>query len=710
MRESDIEAKVDALIGAMTTEEKVHQLQSFYLNGNARLGIPNLQPCECLHGVLEEHATSFPQAIAMASTWDTDLVRRVAATIAQEARAFGVHQTYSPMLGVARDPRWCRTEECFSEDPYLVSRMGVATILGFQGEGDERFGPDRIIATAKHFVADGEPLGGLNGSPAELSDRVLHEVHLAPFKAAVEEARVGSIMPAHHTVNGIPCHTHKALLQDLLRETYGFDGFVVADNNDIKNLITCLNAAETPVEAARMSLEAGVDQEMNLYEVWNENRMYGESLIAAVASGEIDERLVDEAARNVLRAKLRLGLLEEYPEVDPARDPIQNPEREIETYSIETYAAVKKVKGIKRPNLKDVIYDEANDALALEAAEKAVILLKNEAGRLPLDKDGLKTIAVLGPNSQARRLGRYSTGDCRGYVSVLDGIRAAVGKGTEVVAEEGCRIEDPAYDKIEEAAALARKADVAVLVLGGSHQTAVENVDRDTLQPVGLQNELAQAVMDTGTPVVLVLLHGRPLAITRIAEQVDAVLDGWYLGQACGTALARVLFGEVNPSGKLTVTIPRNVGQVPCYYNRMRWGRNRTYLDSTVEPLFPFGFGLSYTTFAYAEPRLAQPEIARDARTSVGVEVTNTGDRAGDEIVQMYVRDLYVSRNRPILELKGFRRIALEPGETKTVSLDVTPEKLAFWEDGAWVVEPGAFDVLVGPSSVDLQAARLEVV
>jgi len=716
--ELSIEERVNDLIGRMTIEEKALQLASFFPNGNIRLDIPHLQAGEALHGVCLPKATCFPQAIALASTWDPELIERMANIIAKEARALGVHHVYSPMLGVVRDPRWGRTEESYGEDPYLVSRIGVAFIKGLQGTGKNLFDKNHIIATAKHFVADGEPIGGLNGSAFDVSERSLHEVFLPPFKAAVEEAKVGCIMPAHHSLNGLPCHANKHIMVDILKDTYGFKGFVVSDNNDILNLVNFMRVAKTTTEAARLSLESGVDTELAWQRPWAKGRTYGQPLVEAVKKGIIPVELLDRAVKNVFRAKFKLGLFDNGQQIKPWQDYKVSGDKGRPDYKEVTYADSIRGRDLgndyfnqldhltnPRQDANEILNDPSHNKMALDVARKAIILLKNENNLLPLDKGKLKRIAVIGPNADEEVLGGYSTPKVRYFVSVLDGIINHVGHKVEVFYAQGVSLEDLEWENIDEAVAIARKSDVVVLVIGGNEITCKENEDRDYLSLVGKQQELAEAVYATGKPIVVVLLHGRPLAVEWIKEHIPVIIEGWYLGQETGNAVADVLFGGVNPGGKLPITIPRNVGQVPTYYNRLRSGRPGCYFRSTTKPLWPFGHGLSYTTFEYSNLEVV---VTFPSSAIVKVDLTNTGSRAGDEVVQLYISDEYCSVVRPPLELKRFKRISLRPGETKTVTFTLAKDAFAFYDEkkSDWVVEPGTFKIMVGSSCQDIRLSK----
>jgi beta-glucosidase len=722
-----VDARADDLLARMTLEEKVHQLATMYPNGNVRLGIPHLKSGEALHGVTLEHATSFPSPLAMGSTWNPVLIERMGAQVARESRALGTHQVYSPMLGVLVDPRWGRSEESYGEDPYLVSRIGVAYIAGLQGLGAQRFGPDRVVASPKHYVADGDPRGGLNAADMDVSERRLREFFLPPFRAAVQEARVGSLMAAHHAVNGIPMHSNTYLLQDVLRHEWGFDGHVISDNSDIRRLHELKRVAETRPDAARLALEAGIDQELQIGWEWD-RRTYGRHLMDGLASGVVSEELVDRAARNVLRTKFSIGLFDDGTPVYPWQDHLASGDEgagPIDGYPefewVENTSAVRGIdeplneyfnflhrNGVPRDDWREVLYDPANDRLALEVARQAITLLKNDGDLLPLDRRTLGTLAIIGPNAEVEILGAYSTPQARHFVTVADGVRAAVGNEVEVLVVEGVSLthydgRSPVFDEADIPAAVeaARRADAVVLAIGGNELTGKENQDSDTIDLPGRQLELVRAVHATGTPTVAVLLNSRPLAFPWVAENIPAILEGWFLGQETGTAVAEALFGETNPGGKLPVSLARNTGQIPSTYYRTAL-EDPDYRDNPYGPLFSFGHGLSYTRFEYAD-LMIDPTGATSA--TVRVNVANVGHRAGDEVVQLYVRDEYASVVRPVLELKRFQRVHLEAGETTTVEFELEADAFAFYDvDGrAWKVEPGGFEILVGSSSADIR-------
>ncbi len=665
-----------------------------FLKEQTRLGIPAMMHEEALHGHAAQGGTSYPQAIALASTWDVDLVEKVFNATAKEIRARGAQQALTPVLDVARDPRWGRTEETYGEDPYLVSRIGVACIRGFQGKGGT-IDRDHIIATTKHFASHGQPEAGENAAPGNYSERVLREFFLSPFEAAIREAGALSVMPSYNEIDGIPSHANKWLLQKVLREEWGFQGFIVSDYHGIDQLESFHHVVANNEDAAKKALETGVDLELP------DILCYG-TLADQVRAGRISEATLDKTVARILRAKFITGLFENpYVDVDGAVEMANNPQHR---------------------------------ALALQAAREAIILLKNENNVLPLDASKLRSLAVIGPNAAKTHLGGYSQ-DPGQTASILDGIKAKLGDEVKVGYAEGAGItadnadwrgwyidkvepSDPALDakRIAEAVELAKSSDVVLLVLGGNEQTCREAWspthlgDRDSLDLLGMQDDLFEAVLATGKPTIVLLINGRPLSINNIAEKAPAILEGWYLGEETGTAVAEVLFGDVNPGGKLPITVPRSAGQLPSYYN-YKPSAKRGYLFASKEPLFPFGYGLSYTTFKYDNVRLSQAKIGTSGRTSVKVDLTNTGTVKGDEVVQMYIRDQVSSVTRPVKELKGFRRITLGPGETATVELPITPASLQFYDENMQrVVEPGLFDIMVGGSSTDLKTVTLEVV
>ncbi len=662
-----------------------------WMKENTRLCIPILFHEECLHGHAAPRGTSFPQAIALASTWDPVLVRDVFAATAAEVRARGAQQCLAPVLDLARDPRWGRTEETYGEDPYLVSRIGVAAIQGFQGVGPF-IDKTHVVATAKHFAVHGQPEGGTNVAPGNYSERVIREYFLKPFKAAVEEGGVQSVMPSYNEIDGVPSHGNKHLLDDVLRREWGFPGVVVSDYFAIADLNVLHHIVSNNDEAAKLALESGVDVELPFGNAYH-------SLIKQVREGKVSQGDVDRAVGRILRLKFLTGLFDDA-SVDP------------------DYA-------------EKITNNAEHQQLALKAAHEAIILLKNQNNLLPLDRTKYKRIAVIGPNAAELHLGGYSDNPGRG-VSILQGIRNKVGSTAEVLYSEGCKITETAPDwnadkvvlgdpalnakRIAAAVQVSKKADIVMLVLGENEQTSREawapthEGDRDNLDLLGNQDDLVKAILATGKPTAVFLIHGRPNSVNYIAANVPAVLDGWYLGQETGTAVADVLFGDYNPGGKLPITVPRTVGQLPDYYYQ-KPSAKREYLGTSTQPLFPFGYGLSYSTFKYSNLRLAPDTIGPQGQTKISVDVTNTGKSRGDEVAQLYIRDEVSSVTRPVKELRGFQRITLDPGQSHTVEFMLGPEQLSFLDhDMHRVVEPGTFKIMVGGSSVDVIETKLNVV
>jgi beta-xylosidase len=655
------------------------------------LGIPFLFQGEALHGDMEDGSTSFPQALGLAATFDPALIHKIFTAAGNEAGARGQDQVFAPVLGLARDPRWGRTEETYGEDPYLVSRMGVAAITGLQGP-TWFIGRDHVMATAKHYAVHSQPEGGTNTAPGNYSVRVIRENFFEPFKAAVQEAHVGSVMASYNEIDGIPSHINHWLLDKVLRQEWGFQGFITSDGDGIQMLWQVHHVARNNADAARQALAAGVDFDLSDGSAYR-------TLLWQVKDGIVPESELDRAVSKVLAAKFRLGLFDDpYVDPDAAARIVNSPEHR---------------------------------ALAERAAEEVMVLLKNENHLLPLDLSKLHSIAVIGPNAADVHVGGYSRQPGH-EVSILQGIRDYVGKRAVVNYALGCKItdapegwrgwyannvklapEDPA--EIAAAVAAARKSDVAILVVGENESTNreawAENHlgDRDSLDLLGAQNDLVKAVVATGKPVVVILINGRPLSINYIAEHVPAILEGFYLGEEGGTAAARVLFGDVDPGGKLPITFPHTVGDLPDFYNH-KPSDDRSYAFSTRQPLFPFGYGLSYTTFKFDNLRVEPTHIQTGGTAKVSVDVTNTGDRAGDEVPQLYVHQEIASVTRPVMLLRGFERIHLEPGQKRTVTFTIGPDDLSLINvDMHRVVEPGTFDIMVGPSSADTRTIHLEV-
>ncbi len=690
-RPSDAGGGKDARSMAVLT----NAIQKFFLE-NSRLGIPVMFHEECLHGHAAPGGTSFPQPIALGATFNPGLVESLFTMTALEARLRGAHHALTPVVDVAREPRWGRVEETYGEDPYLVSRLGIAAVRGFQGEKNFR-DKQHVLATLKHFVGHGQPESGMNCAPSNVSMRVLQETFLYTFKEALREAGAVTLMASYNEIDGVPSHANKWLLQDLLRKEWGFKGFVVSDYYAIWELgyrpdTHGHNVARDKKESCALAVEAGVNIELPDPDCYLH-------LVELVKKGVLKESQLDDLVAPMLFWKFEMGLFDD-PYVDP-----EEADR--------------------------VVGCDEHRALALTAAHEAITLLKNKNNLAPLDSSKIKTIAVIGPNADRGLLGGYS-GVPKHNVTVLDGIKAKVGKKVKVLYSEGCKItiggswnqdavvpSDPEEDRkaIAEAVRVAKKADVIVLAIGGNEQTSREAWglnhmgDRTSLDLIGRQEELVKAMLALGKPVIVFLFNGRPLSINYVAENVPVIYECWYLGQETGHAVADVLFGDYNPGGKLPISVPRSVGHLPVFYNYKPSAR-RGYLFDDVSPLYAFGYGLSYTSFNIANPRLAKKRIRTDGSTQVSVDVTNTGKRAGAEVVQLYIRDLVSSVTRPVKELKGFRKVWLEPGETTTVTLDITPALLSFYDvNMKYVVEPGEFAIMVGNSSrdADLQKLTLQV-
>ena len=682
-------------LDARRMAELTNAIQKFFLE-ESRLGIPVIFHEECLHGLAAKDATSFPQPIGLGATFNPALVELLYAMSAHETRARGAHQALTPVVDVARDARWGRVEETYGEDPYLNTQLGIAAVRGFQGDATFK-DQKRVIATLKHFAAHGQPESGQNCAPVNVSERVLRETFLQPFKDCLQKAGAISVMASYNEIDGVPSHASQWLLRDVLRKEWGFQGFVVSDYYAIWELGHRPDThghfiAADKKEACKLAVAAGVNIELPEPDCYLH-------LVELVRKGVLKERQLDELIAPMLLWKFKLGLFDN-PYVDPAE--------------------AGRVAGC-----------EEHRALARQAARETITLLKNEKNLLPLNPAKLKTIAVIGPNADRPLLGGYS-GAPKHNVTVLAGLKARLGKTVKILHAEGCRIteggswqqdavvvSDPIEDRkrIAKAVKIAKQADVIVLAIGGNEQTSREAWslahmgDRTSLDLVGRQDELMAALLATGKPVVALLFNGRPLAINQVAQKVPAILECWYLGQECGHAVADVLFGDFNPGGKLPISIPRSAGQLPIFYNYKPSAR-RGFLWDDARPLFPFGFGLSYTTFELKNLRLAKKKIRAQDATTVQVDVTNTGQRAGTEVVQLYIRDLVSSVTRPVKELKAFQKIELQPGETRAVTLNITPASLAFYDvNMKYVVEPGEFAILVGTSSrdEDLQKAVLTV-
>ncbi|MFN7948513.1 MAG: beta-glucosidase BglX [Blastocatellia bacterium] len=709
---SDSEQRISALIAQMTLEEKFGQLQQ--LDGEAdgkyrpehpemirqgrlgstlnvrgakrtnelqriavnesRLKIPMLFAFDVIHG----YRTVFPVPLGEAASFDPAAVERAASIAAAETAASGVKWTFAPMVDIARDPRWGRIVEGSGEDPYLGSVLARAHVRGFQGT--DYSAPDKVVACAKHWVGYGATEGGRDYNTTEISEHTLRNVYFPPFRAALD-AGVGTFMSAFNDLNGVPTSANPFTLTEVLRHEWKFDGIVVSDYESVKEVFNH-GIAVNEAEAARKALMAGVDMEMV-------SRLYNKYLPQLVREGKIPMSVVDEAVRRVLRIKFRLGLFEK-PYTDESLE-------------------------------SRVVMNQDHLRAAREIAARSLVLLKNERNTLPLNRS-VKSIAVIGPlaDSQLDMIGSWSgDGKAGDAVTLLSGVKAAVSPQTKISYAKGCDVTGDDASGIAAAVKVARQADVVILAAGESAAMSGEAAARSTLDLPGRQADLIKAIHATGKPYVVVLMNGRPLSINWVAENSPAILETWFAGTQGGHAIADVLFGAVNPGGKLPVTFPRTVGQVPIYYNHKNTGRppdaqNRytsKYIDVPWTPLYPFGYGLSYTQFRLSGLQLSKQRLRPDEQITVSVEVENTGSRTGDEVVQLYIRDVAASETRPVMELKGFERMTLRAGEKRRVEFTLTPEHLGFWNrENHFVVEPGAFRVMVGNNSVNLLEANFEVV
>ena len=699
---NQIESKIDSLLSRMTLEEKIGQLNQFAgtnkqrdelveegkvgsflgIKGAAeinriqkiaieksRLKIPIIFGNDVIHG----YKTTFPIPLAASCSWDTELVKSSAGIAAFEAASEGTNWTFAPMVDIARDPRWGRIAEGAGEDPYLGSAMAIALVEGFQGKNLSD--KNTIAACAKHFVAYGAAEGGRDYNTVDISDRTLKEIYLPPFKAAVD-AGVVTIMSAFNSLNGVPASANHYTITDILKNSWRFNGFVVSDYNSIGELINH-GIAGNKAQAALKAITAGVDMDMVGDTI--EGYVYEPNLSKLIDEKKLSIKVIDASVRRILRVKYRLGLFE-HPYVDTS---------------------------YFRNNSLASSY---KDSVALRLAEESIVLLKNKKNILPLKKN-LKSIAVIGPlaDDYYDPLGPWACMPVpKNVVTVLQGIKNLVPSSTKIKYIKGCEIIGGDKKEFDNAVKAAGESDVVILILGESAGMSGEAASRTNIDLPGFQEELAETIFKVGKPVVVVLMNGRPLTINWIAENIPSVLECWFLGDQTGNAIANVLFGNYNPSGKLSVSFPRSTGQIPVYYDHLNTGRpfqennkyTSKYLDSPNTPLFSFGYGLSYTTFKYDSIKISENKIKIGDTTSVSVEVMNTGKAAGEEIVQLYLRDLVASVSRPVKELKGFKRIYLNPGEEKTVTFSITPAMLKFYNiDMKKVIEPGKFQIMIGGNS-----------
>ncbi|MFD1257527.1 glycoside hydrolase family 3 N-terminal domain-containing protein [Mucilaginibacter terrae] len=676
---SDVQQMVKTgMIGSflhVVTAKEANELQA--LAQQSRLKIPLLIGIDAIHGNgMVAGNTIYPSPIGMSSTWDTALVKQVSRYTAVEMRATGSHWAFSPNLDVSRDARWGRVGETFGEDPFLVSAFGVATIKGLQG--NDFTGSDKVIACAKHLIAGSEPINGLNKAPADLSERTLNEIYLPPFKAATD-AGVFSIMPAHNEINGIPCHANGYLMENLLRKQWGFNGFYISDFMDIERLAEVHRIAPSQKEAVYQTVIAGMDMHMH-------GPDFLEPLLQLIKEGRINEQRIDSSVSRILEAKFKLGLFE---------DPFVG-------------------------EYESKIFTKKHTDASLEAAQKSIVLLKNN-GILPLNRGLYKKILVTGPNAANQAiLGDWSLKQPDNNITtVLSGIRQQAGPTCEVsYFDSGKSILEMNMATVLQAAQKAKEADLVIVVAGDNslrfekNRTAGENVDRDDTGLPGLQQQLIEQLQKSGKPVIVVLVNGRPLSIPWIEKNISAIVEAWEPGCLGGKAIADVLFGKVNPSGKLTVSVPRNAGQIRNFYNHKPSQFIREYIDSETGPLYPFGYGLSYTSFSYGSPVINRASITAGEYTEVSLEITNTGKQAGEEIVQLYINGTISSITKPVKELKGFKRISLKPGEKQKVTFSISPDLLTCYKaDNTYGIEPGDFKIMTGGSSADkdLKAVKLNV-
>ena len=661
-----VDGKIGSFLHVVTAKE-ANYLQS--LAEKSRLKIPLIIGIDAIHGnALVSGTTVYPTPINMAASFDTYFAHQIAKETALEMRATGSHWSFTPNIDVMRDPRWGRVGETFGEDPFLVGEMGVAMINGFQ-QGDYT-GTNKVIACAKHMLGGGEPINGLNASPMDVSERTIYEVHLPPYKKAIDVG-VYSIMAAHNELNGIPCHMHKELMTDVFRNQWNFDGFFVSDWMDIERIEKLHHVAENFKEASFLSVDAGMDMHMH-------GPHFLEHIVDLVKEGRLPLERINEASEKILRAKFKLGLFEyRYVDLDKVDQRIFTPQHR---------------------------------QTALDAARQSITLLKNKKEILPLKKAN-KKIFVTGPNANnATILGDWHFEQPeKNVITIYEGIQQlAPSYGYEVnFFDSGQNLRNINSKDINQAATLAAEADYAVVVVGENslrykwkQKTAGENMARADLKLPGRQLELVKAIHQTGTPILLVLVNGRPISEPWLEENIPAIIETWEPGSLGGQALAEILFGEVNPSGKLPLTIPRSVGQLQMIYNHKPSQYFHKYAFEKTKPLYRFGFGLSYTTFSISKPTLSTPEWDGSGSVRVDVEVKNTGNREGMETVQLYIRDLYSSVTRPVLELKAYKKIKLAPGESKRITFDLTIDSFAFFNlHMDYVAEKGAFNIFVGNSA-----------
>ncbi len=631
-----------------------------------RLGIPLFEIEEGTHGLMCPGGTVFPEGLAIGSSWNRDLVRQIYTVAAREGKAIGVHGLCTLVIEPNRDPRMGRNEEGFSEDPYLCSQIAANIVQALQGY--DISAPDKLVAFLCHYPGQGQPVSGLERGAMEISERKLRDVFLPSFKTGIKKYGALGVMATYPAIDGVAVHSSEKILTGILREELGFKGIVVSEGGGLGTIVTERHAA-TQKEAGILAIKAGVDVGISIEDA------YMGGLIENVHEGNISEKEVDRAVSRLLRLKFQMGLFEN-PYVDPE------------------YA-------------KKIVNSKEHQALALKASREGIVLLKNEKKILPLKKD-IKSIAVIGPDADAAidQLGDYHPQVVPQHVvTVLEGIKNKISPKAKVTYVKGCEVTGDKLNEIDRAKAAAKGSDIAIVVIGeAGYTTDGEGRDVASLDLTGLQEELLEAVYSTGTPTIAVLINGRPLSIRWASEKIPAIVEAWMCGEQGGNAVADVLFGDFNPGGKLPVSIPRTVGQFPFYYNHSATKEGAKYIDMPATPLYEFGYGLSYTTFGYSNLRISPGKINNEGNVDILVDVKNTGAVKGDEVVQLYLNDLVSSTSRPVKELKGYEKISLEPGETKTVKLKLTPEELSLLDRNMKeVVEPGAFEVMIGSSSADIR-------
>jgi beta-glucosidase len=667
--ENQIDDLKNGRIGSMlnvTGAENTRQMQKLVME-NSRMKIPLIFGLDVIHG----YKTIFPVPLGEAACWDTEAIEKSARVAATEASAAGQHWTFAPMVDIARDPRWGRIMEGAGEDPFYGSQVAVARVKGFQG--NNLSDNNTIVACAKHFVAYGAAEGGRDYNTVDISTRVLNEIYLPPFKAAVD-AGVGTFMNSFNELDGVPATGNENLVKETLKNKWNFKGFVVSDWNSIGEMMAH-GVARDSSEMTLLAINAQNDMDM-------ETSAYRNNLVQLVKDGKVKESQLDEAVRRILRIKFKLGLFDDpYKYCDAQRE-------------------------------KDLLLNPEHLKIAREVARKSIVLLKNQNQLLPLHKD-IKTLAVIGPLADSKKdmIGNWSAkGEAKDVVTVLEGIEKAVSPNTTVLYAKGCNIWDDSIQLFDQAVSIASKADVVIMAVGESAQMSGEAYSRAFINIPGKQEELIKAVAKTGKPIVILLMNGRPLTINWVSANIPSIVETWFLGTQAGNAIADVLFGDYNPSGKLPVSFPYAVGQIPVYYNHKNTGRPRLdnskfvsrYIDIPNEPLYPFGFGLSYTTFDYSGIKLDKKEISMSDSLQIAIDVKNTGRYDGEEVVQLYTRDLVGSVTRPVKELKGFKKIMIKSGETRQVTFTIKPSDLAFYtKDMSFKAEPGDFKVFVGTSSAD---------